>query len=121
VKFDEPGDDIIGTIVEFDLETGGKTFDGDDCGFATLEDRDGELWTVTLDKGALRDAFTATSPVKGKLVRLVFAEWRQTKDGKREYKHFKGQVPLNQPKDLRSMQAAAKEATQVAADDEAPF
>ena len=121
VRWDNPGDDIIGTIIEFNLEDGATTYDGDPCGFVTLQDRDGELWTVTLDKGSLKDAFLATQPAKGKLIRLYFREWRDTKDGKRQYKFFAGQVPINQPAGLREMQAKAAAAKKAAEPDEAPF
>lgn len=93
VKWDEPGDSVTGWVVHYDPTAGGTTFDGDVCGVLVLDDIETrEMRTVTLDKGALKDAVAAASPVAGLLLRVTFDRMVPKKSGSGEYKGFKVQV-----------------------------
>ena len=122
VKFSDPGDGITGRVVEYDAEKGGTTFDGDECGYVTIQDDDNEFWTVTLDKPQLQRVVAAAEPVRGMLLDIRFDEWRTSEKTKRDYKVFKVRRSLAGMDNFRAKQAAAKKAAQPdLGPDEAPF
>lgn len=126
VKFSDPGDGITGRVVEYSPDSGATTFDGDDCGYITIQDDDGEFWTVTLDKPQLQRVVAAAEPVKGMLLDVRFHEWRKSEKSGREYKVFKVRRSLAGIDSFRAKQQAAamaKKPSKVVdlGPDEAPF
>ena len=92
VKWETPGDTVTGWVVTYNPTAGGTNFDGDECGVLVIDDHETrELRTITLDKGALRDAVAAASPVVGLLMRVTHDRMIESKNG-REYKGFRVQV-----------------------------
>lgn len=91
VKWEE-GHAEAGWVVHYDPSDGGTTFDGDACGVLVIDHHETrELRTVTLDKGALRDAVAAASPRVGMLVRIACTGSKESKAG-RTYLTFGAQV-----------------------------
>lgn len=91
VKWETVGDQVTGWVVSYTPTTGTTDFNGDECGLLVLDDNETrELRSVTLDKGALKDAVAAASPTVGLLLRITHDRMIESKNG-REYKGFKVQ------------------------------
>ena len=88
VKFSEPGDGVTGVVVSWSPNTGGRTFDGDECGHIILQDADGDWMTVTLDKGALKDKVLAANPVPGNTMDIRHTEMKTAVKSGYSYKDF---------------------------------
>jgi hypothetical protein len=79
----EQGHSETGWVVHYDPAKGGTTFDGDECGVLVLDDKDTrELRTITLDKGALRDAVAAANPRDGLLMQVACTGTKESKAGR---------------------------------------
>ena len=102
-KFLEPGDVYVGTVRNYDPDNGATTFDGDPCGYVDLEDDDGELWRITLDKGALRDPIQTAARQRGMdwinntLLSVEYTGDRESKKTGRNYKWFTVKVGVGAP------------------------
>ncbi len=91
VKWENVGDTVTGWVVTYTPTTGTTDFNGDECGLLVIDDNETrELRSITLDKGALRDAVAAASPAPGLLLRISHDRMIESKNG-REYKGFKVQ------------------------------
>lgn len=96
-KFETPGDTYMGTVVAYNATSGASDFDGNDCGYLVLEDTEGDLWTITLDKGALRDKVAAANPYPGLLIQVAFSGWAESKKTGRQYKTFSVKKAAGRP------------------------
>lgn len=131
-KFSEPGDVYTGTVRNYHPTEGATTFDGDECGFVDIEDEDGELYRITLDKGALRDPIQAAARqrgldfINGTLMSVEYTGDRESKKTGRQYKYFTVKVAVD-PTPKKAAPKARKPvqenltAAAVADDLEAPF
>ena len=86
-RFENPGDGVMGQVVEYDPYRGTTDFNGAECGLLVLLQDDGEQVQISLDKNALRDAIKGCRPESGLYMAVRFAQWRTSKNG-RDYKEF---------------------------------
>lgn len=91
VKWNNIGDSVTGWVVTYTPTSGTTDFNGDECGLLVIDDHETrELRSITLDKGALKDAVAAASPTPGLMLRVTHDRMIESKNG-REYKGFRVQ------------------------------
>lgn len=132
-KFTEPGDSYTGVVRNYDPTAGATTFDGDECGFVEIEDDDGEVWRITLDKGALRDPIASAARQRGMdfinstKMMVEYTTNKESKNG-RSYKFFTVKIapvsgakatPKVSPSKIRK--AVQENLTTATVPDESPF
>ncbi len=105
VKWNAVGDQVTGWVVSYDATSGTTNFDGEECGCLVLDDATTrELRTVTLDKGAIKDAVAAANPRTGLMMRITRTEDQKSKKTSYSYQTFAVQVntaskPPERPRD----------------------
>ncbi len=111
VKWIDVGDQVTGWVVDYNATAGTTDFDGNECGVLVLDDNETrELRTITLDKGALKDAVAAAVPKVGLLMRITHDRMIESKSSSYKYKGFTVQV-----------NTASKPPARPANEDEEPF
>lgn len=131
-KWSEPGDEYTGIVRDYDPDEGATDYNKNVCGLIVLEDDDGELWRVSLDKGAIKDPVVAAARrqgmdfIDGTRMRIRFEGWETSKSTGMDYKTFSVAIAnVEKPKPRKTARTPVGKAVQDKAGfsepDEAPF
>lgn len=95
-KFEEPGDQVVGTIKEI---RDGKDFNKNVCPELVLDDGNGGSLIVTAGQVVLRNRLIEAAPQVGDRVRITFTEYGEARGGFNPPKLFTVEVKPGEPQE----------------------